>query len=262
MLRIWPVKITTDTGRFVFINRILIWGDLMEVLQGYANHMRLVLPLLLRGAVYTVEITAASVFFGIIIGLIMSLGKMSKNAFFRIPSIMYIDFIRGTPLMVQILLFYYGISGLLAQLTGGPVRFEPLLSGVVVYSLNSGAYVAEIFRAGIQSIDIGQTEAARSLGMTQGMAMRHVILPQAFRRIIPPLGNEFITLLKDSSLLSIIGVMELLQSGRLYVARTYASFPVYIMVSLVYLVMTLGITRLVTWGERRLKISDRSEGAL
>ncbi len=234
----------------------------MEVLQGYIGHMVSVLPLLLKGAVYTVEITAASVFFGIIIGLMMSLGKMSKNALIRIPSIMYIDFIRGTPLMVQILLFYYGISGLLAQLTGGPVRFEPLFSGVVVYSLNSGAYVAEIFRAGIQSIDIGQSEAARSLGMTQGMAMRYVILPQAFRRIIPPLGNEFITLLKDSSLLSVIGVMELLQNGRLYVARTYASFPVYIMVSFVYLAMTLGITRLVSWGERRLEVSDRSEGAL
>jgi His/Glu/Gln/Arg/opine family amino acid ABC transporter permease subunit len=234
----------------------------MEVLKGYLNHMIAVLPVLLKGAVYTVEITVTSVFFGVIIGLVMSLGKMSKNPVLRIPSIMYIDFIRGTPLMVQILLFYYGVSGLLAQITGGPVRFEPLLSGVVVCSLNSGAYVAEIFRAGIQSIDKGQMEAARSLGMTHGMAMRYVILPQAFRRIIPPLGNEFITLLKDSSLLSVIGVMELLQSGRLYVAKTYASFPVYITVSLVYLAMTVSITRLVAWGERRLGISDRSEGAL
>ncbi len=234
----------------------------MEILSKYLHHMITVFPALLKGAVLTVEITALSVFFGIVIGLVMSLGKLSRNPLFKIPSIVYIDFIRGTPLFVQILLFYYGIAGLIAEIIDGPFRFEPLFAGVVVCSINSGAYVAEIFRAGIQSIERGQMEAARSLGMTHRQAMRYVILPQAFKRVIPPLGNEFIILLKDSSLLSIIGVLELAQSGRLYVAATYASFPVYIEVALVYLVMTLTISRFVAWTERRLGVGDSREQSL
>ena len=125
-------------------------------------------------------------------------------------------------------------------------------------SLNSGAYVVEIVRAGIQSIERGQMEAARSLGMSHSQAMRILFTP-GLQRIVPPLGNEFIVLLKDTSLLSVIGVVELTQSGKLYVAATYAAFPAYIGVALVYLVMTLTISRFVAWTERRLGVSDRRE---
>ncbi|MFZ7101334.1 MAG: amino acid ABC transporter permease [Peptococcaceae bacterium] len=229
----------------------------MEILQSYLNHIIRVLPQLLNGAVLTIEITSLSVFFGIIIGLFMGLGKLSKNIIFRVPSAVYVDFIRGTPLFVQILLFYYGIPYLISGITQTSFRIEPMVAAVVVCSINSGAYVAEIFRAGIQSIERGQMEAARSLGMTHFQAMRYIILPQAFRRIIPPLGNEFIVLLKDTSLLAVIGVEELTRKGQLYVAVTFASFPTYIGVALVYLVMTLTISRLVTWTEWRLGVSDR-----
>ena len=235
------------------------WGENLEVLQGYTNHIINVFPQLIRGAVITVQITSLSVFFGIIIGLFMGLGKLSKNLFFKVPSTVYVDFIRGTPLFVQILLFYFGIPSLIAQITGTPFRVDPLVAGVVVCSINSGAYVAEIFRAGIQSIERGQMEAARSLGMTHGQAMQNIILPQAFKRIVPPLGNEFIVLLKDTSLLAVIGVQELTRQGQLYVAVTFAPFPVYIGVALVYLAMTLTISQLVNWTERRLGVSDRRD---
>lgn len=229
----------------------------MEMLQSYLSHMARVFPQLMDGAVLTVEITTLSVLFGAIIGLFMSLGKLSENLLFKIPSTLYVDFIRGTPLFVQILLFYYGIPGLISGVTNNPFRIEPMVAAVVVCSINSGAYVAEIFRAGIQSIERGQIEAARSLGMNHRQAMRYIILPQAFRRIVPPLGNEFIVLLKDTSLLAVIGVQELTRKGQLYAAATYASFPTYIGVALVYLVMTLTISRLVTYLERRLAVSDR-----
>lgn len=219
--------------------------------------MATVFPQLLDGAVLTVEITTMSVLFGVIIGLFMSLGKLSDKLLFRIPSTIYVDFIRGTPLFVQILLFYYGLPGLISGITNNPFRIEPMVAAVIVCSINSGAYVAEIFRAGIQSIERGQMEAARSLGMNHKQAMRYIILPQAFRRIVPPLGNEFIVLLKDTSLLAVIGVQELTRKGQLYAAATYASFPTYIGVALVYLVMTLTISRLVTYLERRLAVSDR-----
>lgn len=231
----------------------------MDILQSYFNHIITVMPSLLQGAIITIEVTSLSVFFGTIIGIFMALGKMSSRKILRLPSIIYIDFIRGTPLLVQILLFYYGIPGLISNVTGEAFRIDPILAGVIVCSINSGAYVAEIVRAGIQSIDKGQTEAARSLGMTHSQSMRQIILPQAFRRILPPMGNEFIVLLKDSSLLAVIGVPELLKSGQLYVATTFASFPVYIGVALVYLVMTLTISRMINWLERRWGIVDKSK---
>lgn len=230
----------------------------MEILQSYLYHMSRVLPQLLNGAVLTVEITTLSVLFGVIIGLFMGMGKLSNNLLFKVPSIIYIDFIRGTPLFVQILLFYFGIPGLISAIINDSFRIEPMIAAVAVCSINSGAYVAEIFRAGIQSIERGQMEAARSLGMNHRQAMRYIILPQAFRRIVPPLGNEFIVLLKDTSLLAVISVEELTRKGQLYAAATYASFPTYFAVALVYLVMTLTISRLVTYLERRLAVSDRS----
>lgn len=230
----------------------------MSLLATYLEHIIKVLPDLVAGSLITIEITSFSLFFGLILGTITGLGKLSKKIVFRYPSAIYVDFIRGTPLLVQILLFYYGIPGLYSNVTGNPMQIDPIVAGIIVCSINSGAYIAEIVRAGIQSVDRGQMEAARSLGMNESLAMREIILPQAFRRIIPPLGNEFIALLKDSSLLAVIGVHELLKNGQLYISRTFAAFPVYIAVALMYLIMTIAISRLVNYSERRLGVSDRN----
>lgn len=230
----------------------------MEIILSYLNHMIRVFPQLLQGALLTVEITSLSVFLGTLIGLFISLGKLSDKYIFKIPSNIYVEVTRGTPLFVQILIFYFGLPGLITAVLGTPFRIEPMVAAVAVCSLNSGAYVAEIFRAGIQSIDRGQMEAARSLGMNHSLAMRHVILPQAFKRVIPPLGNEFIALLKDTSILAAIGVQELTRRGQLYVATSFAPFPTYIGVALVYLIMTLSISRFVAYLERRFAVSDRS----
>ncbi len=231
----------------------------MSLLASYIEHAINVFPSLLRGAVITIEVTTFAIFFGLILGTIAAFGKLSRRSVFRIPSSIYVDFIRGTPLFVQILLFYYGIPGLIIGITGEPFRIDPILAGIAVCSINSGAYNAEIVRAGIKSVDRGQMEAARSLGMTEGQAMREVIMPQAVRLIIPPLGNEFIALLKDSSLLAVISVHELSKNGMLYVSKTFAAFPTYISVAFVYLALTMGISRVLNHIERRLGVSDRSE---
>lgn len=208
------------------------------------------LPVLNKGAILTLELTAGAVAIGVVIGLFMALARLSKLKIARIFAIAYIDFFRGTPLLVQVFLVYYLIPKLLQWQTM-PDNYQ-YIAGITAMGLNSGAYIAEIFRAGIQSIDRGQSEAARSLGMSQAQAMRYVILPQAFKRVIPPLGNEFIALLKDSSLLSIIAIEELFYSGKIIAGRTFQPIPMYIAVAFYYLVMTQLISQWVAYMERRL----------
>lgn len=208
---------------------------------------------LLQGTVITLELTAGAVAMGIVIGLFMALMRLSDNRLFRGIAIAYIDFFRGTPLLVQILMVYFAVPQLLGFQTPDNYQF---IAGILAMGLNSGAYIAEIFRSGIQSIDRGQSEAARSLGMTQFQAMRYVILPQAFKRVIPPLGNEFIALLKDSSLVAIIALEDLMYTGKIIVGRTYQPFVIYLEVALFYLVMTLILSRFVNYTERRFGKSD------
>lgn len=211
------------------------------------------LPLLLTGLKITIELTILAVFFGSVIGLVVALARLSKIPLLKPAAIAYTEFFRGTPLLVQLFMLYFGLP----QLLGGPI--DKFLAAVVVCSLNSGAYVAEIFRAGIQSIERGQMEAARSLGMTQAQAMRYVILPQAFKRVIPPLGNEFIAMLKDTSLVSVIGLEELTRKGQLKIASSYKPFEIWFVVAIMYLVMTLCISHFfVNRMERRLQAGDRS----
>ncbi len=208
-------------------------------------------PLLLAGAAVTIQITALSVGFGLLIGMFVGIARLSKLLPVRAAAAVYVDFIRGTPLLVQIFLIYFALPILLGA------RIDPFIAAITACSINSGAYVAEIFRAGIQSIDKGQMEAGRSLGMTWPQTMRHIILPQAFKRIIPPLGNEFIAMLKDSSLVSVIGFEELTRRGQLIIARTYGSFEIWLTVAFIYLIMTFAISRLVAYLERRYKIDDK-----
>ena len=209
------------------------------------------MPLLLTGAAVTVQITALSVLIGIIIGLFVGIARISTYRVVHLIAAVYVDFLRGTPLLVQIFLVYFALPVVTGQ------RIDPFVAAIAACSINSSAYVAEIFRAGIQSIDAGQMEAGRSLGMSWLQTMRYIIVPQAARRVIPPLGNEFIALLKDSSLVSVIGFEELTRRGQLIIARTYASLEIWLCVAIIYLAMTVSISRLVAWLERRYKIDDQ-----
>lgn len=205
------------------------------------------LPLLGIGALVTIEITAVSVFLGTCIGLMVGIAELARYPWVRIPAKIYVDFIRGTPLLVQIFIIYFALPIILGT------RIEPFVAAVAACSINSGAYVAEIFRAGIQSIDKGQMEAGRSLGMSWTQTMRYIVIPQAFRRTIPQLGNEFIAMLKDSSLVSVIGFEELTRKGQLVIASTYGSLEIWTAVAIIYLIMTLSITRFVAFLEKRFK---------
>ena len=204
------------------------------------------LPLLITGAGITIQITAISVGLGLIIGMFVGIARISNVKLLRWLAAIYIDFLRGTPLLVQIFLIYFALPVILEQ------RVDPFIAAITACGINSGAYIAEIFRAGIQAIDEGQMEAGRSLGMPWVQTMRYIIVPQAFKNIVPPLGNEFIALLKDSSLVSVIGFEELTRRGQLIIARTYGSLEIWISVAIIYLVMTLTISRLVAYLEKRL----------
>ena len=207
-------------------------------------------PLLLVGAGVTIQITALSTAIGFVIGLIVGVARISNLRLLRMLAEVYVEFFRGTPLLVQIFLFYFALPVITGQ------RIDPFIAAISACGINSGAYVAEIFRAGIQSIDDGQMEAGRSLGMTWLQTMRYIIVPQAFKRVIPPLGNEFIAMLKDSSLVSVIGFEELTRRGQLIIAKTYGSIEIWLSVAVIYLAMTLTISRLVAYLERRYRVND------
>ena len=203
------------------------------------------LPILLMGAGVTIEITAFSVAIGFFIGLFVGIARISQFKILRIMAAVYADCIRGTPLLVQIFLIYFALPMAIGQ------RVEPFIAAVAACGINSGAYVSEIFRAGIQAIDVGQMEAGRSLGLTWWQTMRFIILPQAFKNILPPLGNEFIAMLKDSSLVSVIGFEDLTRRGQLIIAQTYGSFEIWMTVAVLYLIMTMAISRIVAFLEKR-----------
>lgn len=206
-------------------------------------------PLLLAGVGITVRFTLLSFVLGAILGLFLALGRISKSRVLRVPCAVYIDFIRGTPLLAQIYLVHFGLP----QVFG----YRPVgwLDALLALTLNSAAYVAEIYRSGIESIDKGQMEAARSLGMTYPQAMRYVILPQAFRRVLPPLVNEFIALTKESSLVSVIGLEDLMMKANMMAGRSFRPFEAYFTAALLYLVLTLILTRVSGKLERGLKRS-------
>lgn len=234
-MSVTALNIITNTG---FI-------DYLTSIRGYVvltSH----LLYLLEGALLTLKITALSVFFGMILGLIFGLFKISGSRILRLIAAIYIDFFRGTPLFVQILLMYFGILPLIMD------KPSPFEAAVITCSINSGAYIAEIVRAGIQAVDKGQMEAARSLGMNYPQAMWMVILPQAYKIVIPPLINEFIMLLKDTSLVSAIAAEELTQRGRLVYSTYYEAVWVWGGVAMIYLVMTKALSILGDYTERRL----------
>lgn len=202
-----------------------------------------------NGAGYTIFLALIGVLFGTILGAFLALMKLAKSKFVRILATIYIEYVRGTPLLVQIFIVYFG-TGILG------VDMSRLAAGCIALALNSGAYVAEIIRAGITAVNKGQLEAARSLGMNQTQAMRFIIFPQAIKNILPALGNEFVTVIKESSVVSVIGVSELIfQAGNVQGA-SFKPFLPYVIVSLIYFVLTFTLSRLLGVAERRMNTSD------
>jgi polar amino acid transport system permease protein len=206
------------------------------------------------GVLLTLQVTFISYLIALIVGLIFGLMRVSDNPILYAASTLYVEVIRGVPLLVIILYVGFVITPRIRDATNGGIDLQGVPSAVLGIAICYAAYMAEVYRGGIESIERGQMEAARSLGMSYMQAMRHVILPQAIRRILPPLGNNFIAMLKDSSLMAVIALPDLLQMGRLYVSRTFRAFEGYNTVALLYLVMTLFLSLLVRVIERRAAI--------
>jgi len=211
-----------------------------DIIETYA-------PFFLKGLLMTVGICLASIIFGTILGLGIGLGRMSKNPIIRFPFTVYIDIFRGTPLLVQIIIVHFGVTPIVFGISNG------IYSAILALSLNSAAYCAEIFRAGIQSIDKGQMEAARSLGLSHYKAMRFIILPQAIKRMIPPFVNEFIVLIKDSSLASIVGAKELMYWAKAAQGQYLRVWEAYLTIAIIYLILTLTLSKLLNRLERKYR---------
>lgn len=204
----------------------------------------------LNGVRYTIVLAIFTVIFGVILGVILALMRISNNKLLNFIGAAYVEFIRGTPVLVQVYIIYYGLPSLLG------INLPDMAAGILALSINSGAYVAEIIRAGIQAVDKGQLEAARSLGMKYGTAMRYIIVPQAIKNILPALGNEFITVIKESSIVSVIGIHELMYNADTVRGNTFRAFEPLIIAAIMYFVLTYTLSKLMSKAERRLKTSD------
>ena len=205
-------------------------------------------PLFLEGATTTVLLSFFSVIVGVGCGTLMALARLSQNKFLSKAAKVYIDIIRGTPLLVQLYLVYFGLATVL--------DLNDFVSGVIAVSVNTTAYIAEIIRSGIQSVDKGQMEAARSMGMPKRMAMRQIILPQAMKNILPAIGNEFATLIKETSIVSLIGIHDLMYSSDTVRGATFTVFIPLLMTAFLYFVMTTTIAFFMDKLERKLQASD------
>ncbi|MCA1557795.1 MAG: ABC transporter permease subunit [Acidobacteria bacterium] len=213
--------------------------------------IRRTLSFFLSGVWLTAKLALLSLLLGVPIGLLLALARVQPSRFLRAPAAIYVEVMRGTPLLVQILFIYFVLPYF-------RIFIPAFWAGIIALTLNSAAYIAEIFRAGILSIDVGQMEAARSLGMTYAQAMRRIILPQTFRRVVPPLTNEGIALLKDSSLVSIIGLTELARTGQELASRYAAPLTIWPVVAIFYLILTFPLTRVAEYLERRWRPVTRS----
>ncbi|MEL6605641.1 MAG: amino acid ABC transporter permease [Cyanobacteria bacterium J06614_10] len=209
------------------------------------------LPALLAGAIITIQLTAAAVALGSIGGIALGIARLSKFGPLSLIARMYIDFFRGTPLLVQLFMIYFGVPPLVKSF-GIDFTFSQWGAAILGLSLNSAAYLAEIVRGGIQSIETGQKEAAESLGLGPTQTMQYVVFPQALRRMIPPLGNEFITLIKDTSLVAIIGYQELFRQGQLIIAKNFRAFEIWFTVALIYLALNVIASQTFSRLEKRM----------
>lgn len=206
------------------------------------------LPFLLKGLQVTLYIFAIAIILGFIIGLVIALFRLSPIKILNWFARIFIDAIRGTPFLVQLFFIYFGLNSL------SWISFDSTTAGIITVAINAGAYFAEIIRAGIQSIDKGQTEAARSLGLTSIQNMRYIVLPQAFRRMLPTITNQSIISLKDTSLLSIIGIADLTQQGEIQASATFEAFKIWLVVGIIYFIIIYLLSLLANFLERRFQL--------
>lgn len=204
----------------------------------------------LIGIKVTLLISFLSLAIGTTLGALLSIFKLSKVKILKGISTIYIEIVRGTPMMVQIALVYFGSYVIMG------VNMDGFLAALIAVSLNSAAYVAEIIRSGIQSIDSGQTEASRSLGLSDGQTMRYIILPQAIKNILPALGNEFVTLIKETAVASTIGVADLMYASKIVQSTSFQAFNPLIIVAVIYFIITFTLSQLIGVFERRLAHND------
>lgn len=203
------------------------------------------MPYLLEGLQVTLYIFVIAIILGFIIGLIVALMRLAPFKILNWISKFFVDAIRGTPFIVQLFFIYFGLNSL------GFFSMENTTAGIVTVAINAGAYFSEIIRAGIQSIDKGQTEAARSLGLNATQNMRFIILPQAFRRMLPTITNQAIISLKDTSLLSVIGIADLTQEGRIQANATFEAFTIYLTLGIIYFIVIYMLSTLASFVERK-----------
>lgn len=229
----------------ILVGAIVLYSMLQS--ERYIN----ALTYLMRGVGLTIYLSVVSYAIALVLGLVAGLGRVSRNPVFYTIATLYVEVIRGIPLLVIIIYAHFVLGPLIGT------NRSPTTSGIIALSIGYGAYLAEVFRAGIESVERGQMEAGRSLGLSYRHTMRYVILPQAIRRVLPPLGNDFIAMLKDSSLVSAIAVEELTQLGRIQAARTFDSFRTYNAVAILYLILTLVLSLGVRVIERRTSSGRR-----
>ncbi|WP_242876036.1 amino acid ABC transporter permease [Cellulosilyticum sp. I15G10I2] len=209
------------------------------------------MPKFLPGVLTTLQLSIFSIILGTLFGLFITLLKLSKSKVLSRIADFYVTLVRGTPLLLQLFFIFYGLPQIGFEIG----RFT---SAIIGLAFHSGAYISEIFRGAILSIDYGQDEAARALGMTKTQSFKHVILPQAFKRSVPALGNQFIIAVKDSSLASVITITETMLLARQYVAATYQVFPIFFLAACYYLIIILSLTKLLAKLEMKLKVNERS----
>lgn len=212
--------------------------------------------LLLKSLGQTLLLTVFSLFFAFFIGLLFGLMSVSRNRILNVLAVVYVDGIRGVPLIVLAFFVYFGIPSAVQATINPTFTMSALTAGIISLACNAGAYMAEIFRAGIQSVDRGQMEAARSLGLPYGKAMRRVVLPQAIRTMIPAIISQFIISLKDTSILSVIGFPELTKAGNIIVGNTFEATAVWGIIAIMYMVVIVTLSRLAKKLERRLNVGN------
>ncbi len=209
------------------------------------------------GTKITIAISVCTLLLGFIVGVVICLGRISRNKVLSFLGRVYIEFLRGTPLLVQIYIIYFGFPTIGIKFPSlGPIPSE-YISAVVALSINSSAYIAEILRSGIQSIDKGQMEASRSLGLDYSTSMRLVIIPQALKNVLPALANEFIVLVKESSIVSVIGIQDLMYSADIVKGNTYLAFEPLLVAAMIYFILTFTLSKLV--GLLEFKLANKSE---
>lgn len=208
------------------------------------NDLRAWAPDLWAGVQLTVFLTCGSMALALVLGLLLALARISRSRVLRLPALVFVELIRGTPLLLQLFYIYYVLP-----LIG--IRLTPIQAGLAGLAINYGAYLSEVFRAGIAAVDRGQWEAAGALGLARGLTLRLVVLPQAIRIVVPPVGNYFVSLFKDTALVSTISIAELMFRGQLIAADTFKYMRIYTVVFVIYLVISIPASLAVRWLERR-----------